>query len=167
MKKSTIAATGGAGLLVLALASVMAGQKSADNHEILAALQVDMGSAAAIASQAGQGIIFDVELELDDALPVWEIELMDEANNVVRFDIDGVTGDILSTRTDGRATLDMTDAIAISKAIELVTAVERGALTEAELEQEDGELVWEFEALGEHNKDIEIKLHGLSGDIIN
>ena len=56
MKKTTIAATGGAGLLVLALASVTAGQRSADQHDMLAALQVNMGSATAIASHAEQGL---------------------------------------------------------------------------------------------------------------
>jgi len=102
MKKSTIAAQGGAGIAVLALLTTLAQADSARYSE-LNNIEIDMHHAANAAIEASAGEVIEIELEMDDSSAVWEIDIVNEANQLVTVEIDGQTGQVLSTKWDSDA----------------------------------------------------------------
>ncbi len=87
-------------------------------------------------------------------------------NPIVVVEVDGQSGQVLSTEKDDDTALNHAEALSLAKAIDVVTAVENGALIEAELEQERGELVWEIESLGPDNQENEYRVHAETGEIL-
>lgn len=165
MKKPTVLITAGASLLTLAIATAIASQKVED-YGSLASAEIDMANAASIAYQHSAGSIIEAELEKDDGSLIWEVEMVDESNNLIKFELDGMSGEILSTRIDNDSKTNHVDAISLNAALELISPIEQGVLIEAELEQEDGDLVWEFEVVNTDNKEVEIVVDAVAGVVL-
>lgn len=165
MKKSTLAAQGGTGIVVLALLSALAQAEPARYSEI-SSLELDMANAAIAASEAIAGDIIEAELEMDDGIAIWEIDIVNDTNQVITVEVDGQTGQVLSTKTDNDIELKHTDALSLAKAIDIVMAVEKGILIEAELEREHGEVIWEVETLGNSNQETKYRIHAETGEIL-
>jgi uncharacterized membrane protein YkoI len=167
MQKPTVLLTTGASLLTLAIATAIASQKVED-YGSLAAASVDLANAASIVYQQSEGTIVEAELEMEDGSLVWEVEMVDAANNLIKFDVDGSSGEILSTRIDDDGfENNVADAITLNAALELISPIEQGVLIEAELEHEDDGVVWEFELVNADNKEVEIVVDALSGAIVD
>jgi len=118
------------------------------------------------ASAVITGTVIEAELELEDDGVVWEIEIVNAADQVVTVEVDGETGQILSTDTDDDTDLSYVDALSLARAIEVVKAVETGALIEAELEHEDGTLIWEIESLDQSDRESKFRVHAETGEIL-
>lgn len=167
MQKPTVLLTAGASLLTLAIATAIASQKVED-YSSLSSAQIDMANAASIVYQQSEGTIVEAELEMDDGSLIWEVEMVDASNNLIKFDVDGTSGEILSTRIDDDGfKANVADAITLNAALELISPIEQGMLIEAELERENDGLVWEFEVVNADNKEVEIVLDAVSGSIVN
>jgi len=165
MKKTTLAAQGGTGIIVLALLSALA-QANSVRYSDISMLELDMASAAIAASEAIVGDIIEAELEMDDAKALWEIDIVNDANQVITVEVDGQSGQILSTRFEGNTELTHADVLSLANAIDIVKAVEKGALVEAELEQDHGEMIWEIETLGDNNQEMKFRVHAETGEIL-
>lgn len=166
MKKSTLAAQGGAGVIGLALLASLVHADSIKYSEV-AALEVDMTRAVAVASAAVVGNVIEAELEVEDSTSVWEIEIVDESNRVMVVEVDGLTGEVLSTEADDDDhEQQLLAAVSLTDAIDLVTSIENGALVEAELENEDGALVWEVESVSQNNTESQFRIHAETGEIL-
>jgi len=165
MKKATLAALGCSATTALALVAAMAQADSVSQKDI-SALEFDMASAAMAASAVITGTVIEAELELEDDGVVWEIEIVNAADQVVTVEVDGETGQILSTDTDDDTDLSHVDALSLARAIEVVKAVETGALIEAELEHEDGTLIWEIESLDQSDRESKFRVHAETGEIL-
>ena len=165
MKKSTLAAQGGTGIVFLALLSAIA-QADSVRYSDVSTLELDMANAAIAASETIAGDIIEAELEMDDDKAIWEIDIVNDANQVITVEVDGQTGQILSTEADDDTELTYTDALSLAKAIEIVAAVEKGALVEAELEHEHGKLIWEVETLGNSNQETKFRINAETGEIL-
>ena len=165
MKKTTLAAQGGTGIVVFALLSVLV-QVDSVRYSDISMLELDMANAAMAASEAIAGDIIEAELEMDDGRAIWEIDIVNDANQVITVEIDGQTGQILSTKTDDDTVLMHADTLSLEKAIDIVTSVEKGALVEAELEHENGNLIWEVETLGNSNQETKFRIHAETGEIL-
>lgn len=166
MKKSTLAAQGGAGVVGLALLASLV-HADAIKYSEVAALEVDMTRAVAAASAAVTGNVIEAELEVEDSTSVWEIEIVDESNRVMVVEVDGLTGEVLSTQADDDDhEQQLLAAVSLTDAIDLVTSIENGALVEAELENEDGALVWEVESVSQNNAESQFRIHAETGEIL-
>lgn len=165
MKKSTLAAQGGTGIVVLALLSALA-QADSVQYSDISTLELQMADAVVAASGAIAGDVIEAEFEMNDAKAIWEIDIVNEANEVVTIEIDGQTGQILSTDTDDDSAPSYPGALSLAKAIELVLAVEKGALVEAELEHENGKLIWEVETLGNSSQESKFRIDAETGEIL-
>lgn len=124
----------------------------------------DLESAVATALAEQPGDVIEVELEIEHKRSTWEIEIVDETNQV--FEIDGATGEIVETeREDDDSAPLMTDITGLNSVIEIVRTVENGALIEIELEDEDGVPYWEVTAISENSKNTRYRINGLTGEI--
>ena len=166
MKKTTLAAQTGAGIAVLALVTALAQADSVSYNEAKQ-LEVDIENAAIAASEAMTGEIIEIELEMDNAKAVWEVDIVNAANQVVTVEIDGQTGEILSTSTDDDdEAIALVNAVDLSQAINIVKAVEQGAIVEAELETEDGLLIWEVESIGASDQETKFRVDAQTGEVL-
>ncbi len=165
MKKTTLAAQGGAGVVGLALLASLV-QADSINYGDVAKLDIDMRSAVAAASGAVAGSVIEAELEMEDSTSIWEIEIVDESNRVMVVEVDGITGEVLSTRADDDDYEQHFAAINLTDAINIVRTIESGALVEAELELENGDLVWEVESLSQNNDEARVRIHSETGEIL-
>lgn len=168
MKKTTLAATGGMGLVAMALLAAPTHGDSRHGEQLLP--EVDMAAAAIIAGQSIAAEVVEIELESHDNKSIWEIDMVDQENRAITVEVDGISGEILSHRIEdsyeqGDA-LDLLDSITLAKAIEVVAAVEKGALIEAELEHEAGELIWELELLDDTNDEKHVRINAATGELL-
>lgn len=166
MKKSSLAAQGGAGIVALALISALA-QADSVRYGDLDSVELTMADAALAAKSAIVGNIIEAELELEESQTIWEIEIVNEANQVIKVEVDGQTGLILSTQSDDDDAPDNIDALSLAKAIDIVKAVESGALIEAELEHEGGDMIWEIDTLGDDNQESTYRINAQTGEILS
>jgi len=129
-------------------------------------LETDMEQAAIIALGTAAGEIIEAELERDDGKSVWEIEIVGESRQVIEIEIDSQTGEVLRTETDDDEYSYGDYSVSLAKAIDIARSVEKGALIEAELELESGELVWEIEAVNSRDEELEFRINATTGEII-
>ena len=166
MKKTTLAAQTGAGIAVLALLTAMA-QADSIKYSDINEIGFDMENAAMAASEAMTGEIIEIELEMDNNKAIWEVEIVNETNQVVTVEIDGQTGEILSTNTDDDdAEMSLSNAVNLSQAINIVKAVEQGVIVEAELESEDGLLIWEVESISANDQETKFRVNAETGEVL-
>lgn len=164
-KRTTQAAVAGTGIVALTLMCAFA-QADSISYAKAQELNTSIEEAANAALTSVSGTIIEAELEFDDNLAVWEFDIVDEANQVMSVEIDGKTGSVLSVESTDDVAPDVTDALSWQQAIEMVRAVENGALIEMELENDDDQLVWEIETVGQNNDESELRVHGITGEIL-
>lgn len=165
MKKTTLAAQTGTGIVVLALMSAMA-QADSMRYSEIAQIELDMENAAMAATKSVTGEIIEIELEMEDAKSVWEVDIVNQTNQVVTVEIDGQTGEILSTTTDDDLAMPLVNAVNLSQAVNIVKAVEQGVIVEAELEHDDGLLIWEVETIGASNEETKFRVDANTGEVL-
>ncbi len=165
MKKTTLAAQTSAGIAVLALLSAMV-QADSKRFSDISQIDFDMENAAIAATMATTGEIIEIELEMDEAKAVWEVDIVNETNQVVTVEIDGQTGKVLSTNTDDDEVTPLANAVNLSQAVNIVKAIEQGLIVEAELENEDGLLMWELETIGTSNEETKIRINAETGEVL-
>lgn len=165
MKKTTLAAQGTAGIAALALLVTFV-QADSVRYSELSEINIDIENAALAAVQSSAGEVIEIELELDDKQLVWEVDIVNEANEVVTVEVDGKTGAVISTELDDDTPISLANAVSLAQAIEIVKAVEQGAIVEAELESDDGELIWEVESINADNQETKFRVNAQTGEIL-
>jgi|GEM_PF-3252502 len=148
--------------LVLLAAATNAGSIKMDD---VANLGTDLESAVAIALAEQPGDVIEVELEIERQRSIWEVEIVDEANQIFEIEIDGVTGEIVETEREDDTSPVMTDVTNLNSVIEIVRTVEDGALVEIEFENEDEAPYWEVTAISENSKKTKYRINGITGEI--
>lgn len=165
MKKTTLAAQASSGFVALALLTALV-QADSIRHGDISDVELDMVEAAIAATEFMAGNIIEAELEMEDGNVIWEIDIVNNNNQVITVEVDGQTGQILSTDIDDDNKLQHVDAIRLAKAIDIVKAVEEGALVEAELDSDHGSLIWEVETLGNNNQESKFRINAETGEIL-
>ena len=167
MKKSTLAAQGGVGIAVIALLTTLV-QADSIQYNDLNNVDVDINNAAIAANTVTAGEIIEIELEMEDKTAIWEVDIIDENNQLVTVEIDGQTGTVLSTNLDNDDDAKMLPAYAVSlaQAIDIVRSIEQGAIVEAELEHEDGNLIWEVESISTSDNETKFRVDAETGEIL-
>ncbi len=167
MKKTTVAAQTGAGIAALALLAAFA-QADSISYSDINNVEINIENAAMAASAVTPGEIVEIELEMDNKEAIWEVEIVNAANQVVTVEINGQTGEILSTSADDDddAEMPLTYAVNLSQAVDIIRAVEQGAIIEAELENDDGLLIWEVESISDNDKETTFRINAQTGEVL-
>ena len=103
MKKSTKAVTAGIVTLIAAGTTLVAfsGQDDKDHSpELVNEASVNIDQAMAIALADVPGKVIEAEIEREDGTLVWEIEVLNNQNQVFEFEIDANDGRILEKEQD-------------------------------------------------------------------
>ncbi len=161
-KRVTIAAMGIAAITLLSALSHAGSRQYTDTS----ALNTGLDEATTIALTSVGGALIEAELEFDDDRAIWEIEIVDEANQVVSVEIDGTTGEIVNTEHSDDDAPGLSSTISMEQAIELVRGAENGVIIEVELEEENDTVIWEIEVLDEQNKESEFRVDGITGELL-
>ena len=167
MKKSLIATTAGTGLtaIALAVAPIHAGSK---NHEQAMGLELDIVAAATIATDSTGARVIEAEFESKRDKLIWEIEMIDSDNREIEVEVDINTGEIASEETEGKhrkdSTTDMDEVLSMDEAVNIVKGAAQGDVIEAELEGDDGQLIWELKLIG--NDKGKYRVNANSGELL-
>ena len=129
-------------------------------------LNTQLNEAVSLALTQVDGALIEAELELEDDQSIWEIEIVDEANQIFSVEVDALSGEIVHTESSDDIAPSLSNVISMEQAIELVKALDNGTLIEVELEEEDDQLVWEIETLSEDNQESEVRIDGMTGEIL-
>ena len=104
MKTSTKTLTAGILSLVIAGTSFTAfsvqGDSDKNESELISQATVGVDQAIAIALADVPGKVVETEIEEEDGKLVWEVEVVDSANQVFEFEIDANDGRILEKEQD-------------------------------------------------------------------
>jgi len=155
----------GAGITSLVALTAVANAKS-DRYEVLASVGTDMPTAVELALSAVPGTVVEAELERDDGQYIWEIEIVDDTDQLVSIELDGTTGQVLETEMEDEQIPDLVDSLSLAEAISLLSTENNAVITEAELELENGALVWEFSTIDASNDKAEYYINGVTGEQI-
>ncbi|WP_197284393.1 PepSY domain-containing protein [Bacillus sp. JCM 19041] len=122
--------------------------------------------------ETGGGIVQQLERDQDDGVDLYEVEIEKEGQEY-ELDIAADSGEVIRAENersdddddDERTTLPE-GAISSDKAIEIALKEVKGTVTEVELDEDDGQYVYEIEV--ETNKDEETKIdvNALDGKIL-
>ncbi len=164
-KKVTQAAIGGTGIIALALLTAVTQADSVRYSEV-SGLNIGMQAAAGVAQQEITGELIEVELEFENDQSIWEIDIVSKTNQVMSVKVDGYTGQILHTEASDDLAPNFDNTVSLTKAIDTLKTIEAGALIEAELDNEHGELVWEIETVNEDETESEFRVHAVTGEIL-
>lgn len=166
MKKNlSTAAAAGSGIVAVTMLGAFVHADSL-NYADLSSLETDLSQAAVVALNNHPGKIIEAELEMEHDQAIWEIEVVDENNQVTKLEIDGLTGDIRKTKASDDRTPNLDNITGFSEVASLVQAIENGEIVEMELEDEDGDLIWEIEVVDASNKRSEYRVNGLTGELL-
>ncbi|MFK7997025.1 MAG: PepSY domain-containing protein [Granulosicoccus sp.] len=165
MKNTNLTTQASSGIVLFALLSAMV-QADSVRHSELHPFELDGANASITASEAlVQGMI-EAELDAAEDQAIWEIDIVNEANQVITVEVDARSGQIISTRQDDNTELTAADVVQLAKAIDAVMAVEKGALVEADQEHEHGNVIWEVATKGESNRNSRIRIDPETGEIL-
>lgn len=81
---------------VIGGASLALADKGDADYQQLINSQLELGDAAAIATNEIPGKVFEAELEFEDNQAIWEIEVLSTNNELYEIEIDANSGEILS-----------------------------------------------------------------------
>ena len=93
--KQTLIATLITGGIIGGASLAIADDDKAEYQE-LAKAQIQLNDAVKIATNEVSGKVYEAELELEDNIPVWEIEILSANNELYEIEIDATSGKILS-----------------------------------------------------------------------
>lgn len=115
------------------------------------------------------GHIEDIELEHDDGLTYYEVEI-EKGNTEYELKIDAYTGEILHVETDGdnddRNTNTSGNFISAEEAKKIATQKFGGKVVEIELDEDDGRYEYEIE-LRTSQGEVELTIDAVTGNIFD
>lgn len=135
---------------------------------------ISSDEAIKIALKKVDGIVDSVELESKNGQSYYEVEI-DTVDAEYDFDIDAITGEILSFKEDkqdddDKMKIDKSNAaqnnyITSQKAIEIAEKAVNGKVMEIDLDDEDGQMIYEIE-LKTNAGEAELKLDAVTGKVL-
>ena len=161
-KKSTLAATGAISLVALISISAAVDAHSV-RHADISKLELSMLDAANLARGEITGEIIEAELENEDGRLLWEFEFADQGNQVISIEMDANSGQILDTESDDEMSPDLSNVLNLQQVLDLLALPDNSVLTEAELENENGQLIWEIKSIDSQDRKSRVKIDALTG----
>lgn len=171
-------ASGLTAALLLAAGAVHA-QEATTPEAAGAAGGAGLAQAVQAAEEAVQGRVFEAELESEGNQLVYELELVDQSNDIHQVQIDTETGAILSQDEQTVEGLwerwlngDELEAVLtaetpLSGIISSVETETGATVIEASIDTEDGRAVYEMELSGAGGEEIELIADAATGEILS
>ena len=126
-----------------------------------AATRISMLEALKIANEVVPGRVVEAELEEEEEVLLYEIEIISNDGMIVEVQVDANSGHIIKQATEGEVAYISVEE-AINKAMEFL----RWHVQEIELEEEDGKAVYEMELKNNLGDTQELEIDALSGKVL-
>ena len=123
--------------------------------------KITMLEALKTATDLVPGRVVEAELEAEDDIIFYEIEIISSDGVVVEVQVDANSGKILKQAREGEVAY-----ITVEEAIKSATEFLRWHAVEVELEEEDGKAVYEIELVNNLGDTREIEVDALSGKVL-
>jgi uncharacterized membrane protein YkoI len=120
---------------------------------------VTIEQAVKAATDKVKGKVIEAELEREHGKLMWELEVLAEDNHIVEVYVDAMSGEVNTEE----ATMAQEAKVSIEQAVKAATDKVKGKVIEAELEQEQGKLLWELEIVSDDKKMMEVHVDAASG----
>ncbi|MFC2947962.1 PepSY domain-containing protein [Virgibacillus sediminis] len=173
MKNKLIMGTIAAGVIFsgvsVAASSADDGQGAVKEAESGEANKLSVAEAKDIALAEKDGYVVEVELDEDDGVSYYEMEL-ENGKAEHEIYVHAYTGEVLKTESDGDDDDDRegefpSDILTTEQAVEIAQAEVDGTVTEMEVDEDDGRYVYEIE-LGTDNGETELTIDAVTGDVL-
>jgi uncharacterized membrane protein YkoI len=123
--------------------------------------KITMLEALKIATELVPGRVVEAELEDEEGMTFYEIEIISGEGMVVEVQVDANSGQIIKQARDGEVAY-----ITVEEAIKSATEFLRWHAVEIELEEEDGKAVYEIKLVNNLGDDQEVEIDALSGKVL-
>ena|GEM_PF-916777 len=143
-------------------------QKKKSSKEKIDKTVIDMKKAIQIALNEFPGTVYEAEIDREDGRLVYEIEIYDNGEKA-ELDIDAYTGEITSIEIKKKNKKIIASAkavITMEKAIQIALNEFPGTVYEAELDREDGRLIYEIE-IKANGEEADFDIDAFTGEIIS
>ena len=118
MRKATFVALSGLCITALTLVATLTHADSIQYYE-LNDLNVGIETAAIAAAEAAPGKITEIELDMEDAVAVWEVDVVNDANKLIKVMINGQNGEVLSAQLTEEIKKPLANVVSLSQAIDI------------------------------------------------
>ncbi|MFJ8235876.1 PepSY domain-containing protein [Ureibacillus sp. NPDC094379] len=149
-------------------------QDSENQAELAKQAEITEQDATKIALEKVPGKVNEVELENEDGLIVYEFEIVGEDGSEQDLEVDAKTGEIVKVEADDEENDDLSQAelvkqakITKDEASEKALVQVPGTVTEVELEDEDGLVVYDVEINAEDGTQQSVQVDAKTGKIVN
>ena len=149
-------------------------QDKENQAELAKQAQITEQEATKIALEKVPGTVNEVELENEDGLIVYEFEIVGEDGSEQDLDVDAKTGEIVKVEADDDENDDFSQAdlakqAKITKDEASENALEQvpGTVTEVELDDENGLVVYDVEINAEDGTQQSVEVDAKTGKIVN
>ncbi|MBM7607734.1 putative membrane protein YkoI [Lysinibacillus composti] len=149
-------------------------QDEENQAELAKQAQITEQEATKIALEKVPGTVNEVELENEDGLIVYEFEIVGEDGSEQDLDVDAKTGEIVKVEADDDENDDFSQAdlakqAKITKDEASENALEQvpGTVTEVELDDENGLVVYDVEINAKDGTQQSVKVDAKTGKIVN
>lgn len=161
-----------AGAGIVGLAALMAVAHADDlTSEKLKNLNMNLQDSAVVALANQPGQLIEAELgyegkQGDSERLIWEFEIVNDSRRLVLVEIDDQTGTLLKTEIDDETVPNLSEVTGFSSVVNQVRAIDSGTLIKIELEDDDGELIWEIKTMNNQNLTTKHRINALNGDLL-
>ena len=139
----------------------MSANQSAEMPPKEAVPTITMVEALKIATELVPGRVVEAELEDEEDIPFYEIEIISSEGIVVEVQVDANSGQIIKQAREGEVAY-----ITVEEAIKSATEFLRWHAVEIELEEEDGKAVYEIKLVNNLGDEQEVEIDALSGKVL-
>ena len=123
--------------------------------------KISMVEALKIATEVVPGRVVEAELEDEEDVIFYEIEIISSDGIIVEVQVDAQSGQIIRQAREGEVAY-----ISVEEAIKSATDFLRWHAVEVELEEEDGEAVYEIKLVNNLGDEQEVEVDALSGKVL-
>jgi uncharacterized membrane protein YkoI len=123
--------------------------------------KITMVEALKIATELVPGRVVEAELEDEEDMTFFEIEIISSEGIVVEVQVDANSGQIIKQAREGEVAY-----ITVEEAIKSATEFLRWHAVEIELEEEDGKAVYEIKLVNNLGDAQEVEIDALSGKVL-
>jgi uncharacterized membrane protein YkoI len=123
--------------------------------------KITMVEALKIATELVPGRVVEAELEDEEDMTFFEIEIISSEGIVVEVQVDANSGQIIKQAREGEVAY-----ITVEEAIKSATEFLRWHVVEIELEEEDGKAVYEIKLVNNLGDAQEVEIDALSGKVL-
>lgn len=128
--------------------------------------EIDALRAVEIALDAEAGTVVDLELDENDSRIIWEVGILTSGGQGLELDIDRNSGEVVKQEDYDLSSEQRTaPEVLINEAIGIALDAVSGSVTSAELDSEDGRVVWEMN-VNDGSAEWDLEIDAATGEVV-